>query len=191
MYDSRQNQTVGWRSHFFRNLQIANHTNRIRPSDRGSSDVVEKTHSPRHPDWMFLSNHTHVLHCIFLWPDIRIRDIAAKVLITDRAVQRIVVDLEQAGYLKRERVGRQNQYRLKQGLNLRHPLEDHVQVGRLLAVLQPAAAARGMTLQNYRRAEARTARKLNAARSRVAASGISPLKKRPGIPRKLAAKKLV
>ena len=191
MYDSRQNQTVGWRSHFFRNLQIANHTNRIRPSDRGSSDVVEKTHSPRYPDWTFLSNHTHVLHCIFLWPDIRIRDIAAKVLITERAVQRIVVDLERGGYLKRERVGRQNHYRLKPGLNLRHPLEDHVQIGRLLAVLQPTAAAHEISIRENPRAEVRTTRKLNVVRSRVGASAISPLKKRSDIPRKLAAKKPV
>jgi hypothetical protein len=100
------------------------------------------TNQLQHPDWTFLSNHTHVLHCIFLWPGIRIRDIAVKVLITERAVQRIVVDLERGGYLKRKRVGRQNHYRLKPGLHLRHPLEHHVKVGRLLTVLQPGTAAR-------------------------------------------------
>ena len=56
--------------------------------------VIDVTNQLPHAGWTFFSNHTHVLHCIFLWPDIRIRDIAVKVLITERAVQRIVVDLE-------------------------------------------------------------------------------------------------
>ncbi len=157
--------------------------------------MVDKTQPLRHPDWTFLSNHTHVLHCIFLWPDIRIRDIAAKVLITERAVQRIVVDLEAGGYLKRLRVGRQNHYRLKPGLNLRHPLEDHVQIGRLLAVLQPATSAGvvpsvgRMPSGNPRRAAIDTTRKLPAIGSRTREKSISPAKKRPGAPRKIAAKR--
>ena len=104
------------------------------------------TNRPQTPEWTFLSNHSHVLHCIFLWPGIRIRDIAAKVLITERAVQRIVVDLERGGYLKRKRVGRHNQYRLEPRRHLRHPLEQHVQVGRLLTVLQPGTSE--MLVQN-------------------------------------------
>ena len=59
-------------------------------------------------EWTFLSNHPHVLYCLSIWPDVRLRDVAQKVDITERAVQRIVADLEQAGYLKRQRVGRQN-----------------------------------------------------------------------------------
>jgi len=137
--------------------------------------VTDVTNQLQHPDWTFLSNHTHVLHCIFLRPDIRIRDIAVMVLITERAVQRIVVDLERGGYLKRERVGRQNHYRLDPRLQLRHPLEHHVKVGRLLAVLQPGAAA--------------TARGLNAVSSRAATNAISRLKKRSRKPLKLIAKK--
>src|SRR6185369_17338962 len=97
---------------------------------RRSGVVSQVTRQLQHPDWTFLSNHSHVLHCIFLWPGIRIRDIAAKVLITERAVQRIVVDLERGGYLKRERVGRQNHYRIEPSSRLRHPLEHHVEVGR-------------------------------------------------------------
>jgi hypothetical protein len=139
--------------------------------------MTDVSNQRQHPDWTFLSNHTHVLHCIFLWPDIRIRDIAEKVLITERAVQRIVLDLEWGGYVKRERVGRQNHYRLKPGLHLRHPLEHHVEVGRLLAVLQPKAAV--------------TARGLDAAPSRADAKGISRLKKRRSKPRKLVAKKSI
>ena len=58
------------------------------------------------PDWTFLSNHGHVLLCIAQEPEIRLRDVAERVGITERAVQRIVADLEEAGYLSRAREGR-------------------------------------------------------------------------------------
>jgi hypothetical protein len=147
--------------------------------------VTDLTNKLQHPDWTFLSNHTHVLHCIFLRPDIRIRDIAVKVLITERAVQRIVVDLERGGYLKRERVGRQNHYRLDPRLHLRHPLENHVEVGRLLTLLQSGAAA--MSLQNPQGSAAIAARSRNGARPRAATKSISRLKTRPRKARKRVA----
>lgn len=152
--------------------------------------MIDVTNQPRHPDWTFLSNHSHVLHCIFIWPDIRIRDIAAKVLITERAVQRIVVDLEREGYLKRERVGRQNHYRLDPWLHLRHPLEHHVEVGRLLALLQTGTGP--PSPQNPRRtAAAHTRRRRPAVRSRADAKAVSRLKKTPRKSRKPFAKKSV
>jgi len=123
------------------------------------------TNQRQPPNWTFLSNQSHVLYCISSWPDIRIRDIAEKVRITERAVQRIMAELERGGYLKRERVGRQNHYRLKQGLHLRHPLENHVEVGRLLAVLKPKSSI--------------SARGLNAVLSRANAKAVSRLKKKP------------
>ncbi len=88
--------------------------------------------------WTFLTNHAHVLLCIARNPDVRLRDIALAVGITERAVQVIIVDLEQAGYLTRSRVGRRNHYRLHGDLPLRHPLERMHEVGELLAVLAPA-----------------------------------------------------
>jgi DNA-binding IclR family transcriptional regulator len=147
------------------------------------------TNQLQHPDWTFLSNHAHVLHCIFLRPDIRIRDIAVKVLITERAVQRIVVDLERGGYLKRERVGRQNHYRLDWRLHMRHPLEHHVEVGRLLAALVPGTAA--MSVQSPQGFAIATARGRNAVRSRTDTNAVSRSKKKPRKLRKLVAKKSV
>jgi hypothetical protein len=156
-----------------------------------SGEVTGVTNQLPSPEWTFLSNHSHVLYCISFWPDIRIRDIALKVQITERAVQRIVVDLERGGYLKRERVGRQNHYRLKRGLHLRHPLENHVKVGRLLAVLQPGAATRDVSVLNADDSAVLTARRLNALRSRADGKSIARLKKSPRKSRKSIAKKPV
>lgn len=85
--------------------------------------------------WTFLTNHAHTLLCIAEDADIRLRDIAVRVGITERAAQRIVAELEEAGYLSHERVGRRNHYEVHPELPLRHPLEDHLQVGELLRVL--------------------------------------------------------
>jgi DNA-binding Lrp family transcriptional regulator len=85
--------------------------------------------------WTFLTNHAHVLLCIAENPDIRLRDVAEKVGITERAVQRIVAELEDADYLTHERVGRRNSYEVKPDLKLRHPLENHLAIGALLRVL--------------------------------------------------------
>jgi DNA-binding Lrp family transcriptional regulator len=85
--------------------------------------------------WTFLSNHAHVLVCLALDPDARLRDVAASVGITERAVQKIVTDLEQAGIIVRERSGRRNSYRLHLEVPLRHPLEAHKTVGVLLSLV--------------------------------------------------------
>jgi DNA-binding MarR family transcriptional regulator len=91
--------------------------------------------------WTFLTNHALVLLCIARDPVIRLRDIAAAVSITERAVQVIIADLEAAGYLTRTRVGRRNRYQLHSTQPLRHPLEREHQVEDLLAALAPAAQA--------------------------------------------------
>jgi predicted transcriptional regulator of viral defense system len=61
------------------------------------------------------------------------RDIANLVGITERAVQRIVADLEEAGHIARVRRGRRNHYEIRTGLPLRHPIEEHVRVSDLIA----------------------------------------------------------
>ena len=85
--------------------------------------------------WTFLSNHAHVLVCLASDPDSRLRDVAASVGITERAVQKIVSDLEAAGVIVRERTGRRNSYRLDLRVPLRHPLESHRNVGTLLQLV--------------------------------------------------------
>jgi len=85
--------------------------------------------------WTFLSNHAHVLLCLAQDPDARLRDVALSVGITERAVQKIVSDLEQAGALVRERAGRRNSYRLNLDVPLRHALESHKTVGTLLSLV--------------------------------------------------------
>ena len=83
-------------------------------------------------DWTFLSNHGHVLLCIAQEPEIRLRDVADRVGITERAVQRIVADLEDAGYLSRAREGRRNHYELHTDRPFRHPVVAHRDVSLLL-----------------------------------------------------------
>ncbi|MEM6654211.1 MAG: winged helix-turn-helix transcriptional regulator [Planctomycetota bacterium] len=65
-------------------------------------------------------------------PELVLREVALKVGITERAVQRIVHELEDQGFIERQRVGRRNQYRVLTGNHLRHPIEAHCQVADLL-----------------------------------------------------------
>lgn len=73
--------------------------------------------------WTFLTNHAHVLVCLVRDPSMRLRDLAAAVGITERAVHRIVVELESTGYISRDRDGRRNHYEVHLDRPLRHPLE--------------------------------------------------------------------
>ena len=75
--------------------------------------------------WSFFTNHAQVLTCIAHNPRQALREVAASVGITERAVQRIVADLEDGGFLLRKRVGRRNRYRILTGKSLPNPLEDH------------------------------------------------------------------
>jgi DNA-binding MarR family transcriptional regulator len=82
--------------------------------------------------WTFLSNHSHVLICIATDPEIRMRDVASTIGITERAVQRIIAELEKGGYLTSTRVGRRNIYTIDPTKPLRHPLQEHRTVQCLL-----------------------------------------------------------
>ena len=82
--------------------------------------------------WTFLSNHGHVLVCLHLDPNARLRDVAERVGITERAVQQIVADLEAAAYLSKTKTGRRNHYRVRRAGRFRHPLERRITVGEFL-----------------------------------------------------------
>jgi len=86
-------------------------------------------------NWTFLSNHTHVLLCIAQDPEMRVREMADHVGITERAIATILDDLEDAGYIARSKVGRRNRYKVYRRGRLRHPLESQRSVGELLDMI--------------------------------------------------------
>lgn len=86
--------------------------------------------------WTFLTNHAHVLLCLAREPGARMRDVADLVGITERAVQRIIADLEAASYIERTRDGRRNRYSVQVDLPLRHPIEKHRPVSALIALVR-------------------------------------------------------
>jgi DNA-binding transcriptional ArsR family regulator len=90
---------------------------------------------PEMAEWTFLTNHAHTLVCIARDPGLRLRDVAERVGVTERAAQRIVSDLVDAGYLDRQREGRRNFYRVRADQPLRHPVEGGHHIGEILSVL--------------------------------------------------------
>ncbi|MDX1933385.1 MAG: winged helix-turn-helix domain-containing protein [Capsulimonadales bacterium] len=82
--------------------------------------------------WTLLTNHSHVLVCLADDPDSRVRDIAERVGITERAVQRILAELEDSGIVSRQKDGRRNHYAIHGDVPLRHSLEAHCTVNDLL-----------------------------------------------------------
>jgi DNA-binding IclR family transcriptional regulator len=79
-----------------------------------------------------LSNHAHVLIAVAKDPEARVRDLAALVGITERAVLQILSDLEASGAIVRHRLGRRTRYDIDPNVALRHPLEAHRQVADIL-----------------------------------------------------------
>jgi DNA-binding Lrp family transcriptional regulator len=92
--------------------------------------------------WTFLTNHGHVLVCIAGDSEIRVRDIAERVGITERAAQSIVNDLVEEGYISRHRVGRRNRYEIHADRPLRHPVEHEHSIGDLLVAVGQQVSAR-------------------------------------------------
>ena len=85
--------------------------------------------------WTFLTNHAQVLLCLAESPDVRLRDVAERVGITERAAQRILADLVAAGYVKTSRVGRRNHYTLDREHAMRHTAQIGYEIGALLEAL--------------------------------------------------------
>lgn len=74
------------------------------------------------PTWAFLTNHANILLVIAQDPDLRLRDIAERVGVTERTAQSIIGDLCDGGYLIRGKQGRRNSYQVQSQLPLRHRL---------------------------------------------------------------------
>jgi predicted transcriptional regulator len=82
-------------------------------------------------EWKFLTNHAHVLLCVAHEPEILLREIAGAVGITERAAHRIIAELEEGGYISRERKGRRNSYQFHPDKVMDHPNLQHSLLGEL------------------------------------------------------------
>src|SRR5690242_20693764 len=106
-------------------------TSLVHPTGARAEDV--QTARPA-PDFAFLTNHGKTLLLIADDRRIRVRDIADRLGITERATQRIVADLARAGYIERERDGRRNRYSVRHHLPLGLPIQRDLDIGALLAI---------------------------------------------------------
>lgn len=117
-------------------------------SDKAMNRAAEKNFSGRNPAavtpkkasesggrWTFLTNHSHVLVLLDADEPPVLREVALRIGITERAVQRIIQDLEEGGFIERERVGRRNRYRVMRDQQLRHSIESHRTIGDLLELV--------------------------------------------------------
>jgi DNA-binding IscR family transcriptional regulator len=85
--------------------------------------------------WNFLTNHGRALLCIARSPDVRIRDIAATLGITERRAHGIVTDLTDAGYLIKTKEGRRNRYEIQSHLPIPEPTGRERAIGEVLELL--------------------------------------------------------
>ena len=85
--------------------------------------------------WSFLTNHARVLLCIAHDPGVRLRDIAARVGVTERSAYSIVTDLAEAGYVVKEKDGRRNRYQIQAHLPLPDSASRERTIGEVLALL--------------------------------------------------------
>lgn len=96
---------------------------------------------PAAPPFQFLTNHGLALLCIADDPTVRIREIGSAIGITERAAQRIVSDLTDAGYVTRVREGRRNSYSVRLDLPIMLPNRRDIDLQSLLAVLLPLSSS--------------------------------------------------
>ena len=86
-------------------------------------------------NWTFLTNHSHVLLSLAKSSSMRIRDLAIEVGITERAVQRIIAELVDEGYLEKEKDGRRNVYKICSDRPLKHTIEGHKKISDLIKLI--------------------------------------------------------
>lgn len=86
-------------------------------------------------EWTFLTKHALVLSLIARKPQVTARELAADIGATERAIRRIIADLDAAGYIQKKRVGRGIRYKINAGLSLRHTTHQHIEIGDFLESL--------------------------------------------------------
>ena len=94
------------------------------------TDAAKKTH------WTFLTNHSHVIICLVRDPQLRVRDLASEIGITERAVLRILAELEAEGVVEKNKEGRRNTYTIDLDFPLRHSLESRYTLRQLAQSLK-------------------------------------------------------
>lgn len=102
-------------------------TNKLKPNKSKSQE--------NELSWTFFTNHTHVLVYLALYGSMPLKDVALAIGLTERGVQRIVMELEASGVLSIEKIGRCNHYQINTEVALRHPLENHCNIGQILAII--------------------------------------------------------
>ena len=121
--------------------------------------------------WSFLTNHGRVLLCIAHDPGVRLRDIAARVGITERSAYGIVTDLSAAGYVVKQKDGRRNRYQIQAHMPLPEPTSRQLAIGEVLAVLAGADASLQLTGANQPAATTASHTAKAASRGRKPAAG--------------------
>ena len=118
--------------HFPSNTRASAMKKRKKTDSRIPQQNSVKAEPAKAAGWTFLTNHTHVLLCLYRNPEITLREVALLVGITERMVQKIVAELVEADFLEVTRVGRRNTYQITLDKKLRHPLESHRSIGDML-----------------------------------------------------------
>lgn len=87
------------------------------------------------PEWTFLTNHALVLNYLAKHPSITAREISMDIGITERAIRKIIADLDEAGYINKRKVGRGTRYQINPGLSMRNDAHDNIAIGDFLETL--------------------------------------------------------
>jgi len=121
-------------------------------------------------NWTLLSNHGHVLVCLSRDPEARLRDVAADVGITERAVQKIVRDLQDGGMISVTKSGRRNSYLVHKKQTLRHHLEADCTLRDLIGVINRSPESAAPVARPAVKAEVKAESAMDAGRKAAAAS---------------------
>ena len=103
-------------------------------------NTKEATAANKDAKWTFFSNYGHIYFLLATNEDIMVREIASRVGLTERSVLAIIQELEETGYITKEKVGRTNRYKIIPNKTLRHPLESNVQLKELIQLIKDAKA---------------------------------------------------